>query len=118
MSKVTIHTTALELNWKLISLISDIDRFDASWGAIERREGQSLKELKSIATVRSVGASTRIEGSKLSEFTHQYRTLKLQKFANGNFTSLQLGNIGFNGILADAQIAGDAFDGIALLMKA
>lgn len=67
MSKVTIHTTALELNWKLISLISDIDRFDASWAAIERREGQSLKELKSIATVRSVGASTRIEGSKLSD---------------------------------------------------
>ncbi len=44
-----------------------IDRFDAAWTAIERREGQSLKELKSIATVRSVGASTRIEGSKLSD---------------------------------------------------
>ena len=51
----------------MISLISDIDRFDAEWQAIERREGQSLKELKAIATVRSVGASTRIEGSKLSD---------------------------------------------------
>jgi len=30
------------------------------------KEGQSLKQLKSIATVRSVGASTRIEGSKMS----------------------------------------------------
>jgi hypothetical protein len=48
-------------------MISEIDRFDASWQAVERREGQSLKELKSIATVRSVGASTRIEGSKLSD---------------------------------------------------
>lgn len=62
-----MHTQIIELNWKLISLISDIDRFDAAWQAIERREGQSLKELKSIATVRSVGASTRIEGSKLSD---------------------------------------------------
>jgi Fic family protein len=40
---------------------------DASWASVERREGQSLKQLKSIATVRSVGASTRIEGSKMSD---------------------------------------------------
>lgn len=67
MSKVNVHTEFLDINWSLIGLISDIDRFDASWAAIERREGQSLKELKSIATVRSVGASTRIEGSKLTD---------------------------------------------------
>ncbi len=48
-------------------MISQIDRFDASWASIEKREGQSLKQLKSIATVRSVGASTRIEGSKMSD---------------------------------------------------
>ncbi|MBS4064028.1 MAG: Fic family protein [Chitinophagaceae bacterium] len=57
----------LNLDWKLIALISQIDRFDASWTSIERREKQSLKQLKSIATVRSVGASTRIEGSKLTD---------------------------------------------------
>jgi len=67
MSKVNLHTQSLDLNWKLISLISDIDRFDAAWQSIERREGQTLRELKSIATVRSVGASTRIEGSRLSD---------------------------------------------------
>lgn len=67
MSKVSLNTQTIDLDWKLISLISDIDRFDASWQSIERREGQSLRELKSIATVRSVGASTRIEGSKLSD---------------------------------------------------
>ena len=44
--------------------MSRLDRFDAQWTTIEKREGQSLKQLKSIATVRSVGASTRIEGSK------------------------------------------------------
>ena len=60
------HTFRLNIDWELISLISKIDRFDASWTSIEKREGQSLKQLKSIATVRSVGASTRIEGSKLS----------------------------------------------------
>ena len=57
----------IEINWQLISWISQIDRFDAKWTNIEKREGQSLKQLKSIATVRSVGASTRIEGAKLSD---------------------------------------------------
>lgn len=62
-----IFTFQINLNWQLISAISQIDRFDASWTSIERKEKQSLKELKSIATVRSVGASTRIEGSKLTD---------------------------------------------------
>ncbi|MBT5530603.1 MAG: Fic family protein [Cytophagia bacterium] len=62
----TVHTFRLNIDWELINLISQVDRFDASWTSIEKREGQSLKQLKSIATVRSVGASTRIEGSKLS----------------------------------------------------
>lgn len=57
----------MTLDWKLIRLISQIDRFDASWASIEKKERQSLKQLKSIATVRSVGASTRIEGSKMSD---------------------------------------------------
>lgn len=61
-----VHTFKIDINWNLIGLISKIDRFDASWSSIEKTEGQSLKQLKSIATVRSVGASTRIEGSKMS----------------------------------------------------
>ncbi len=62
-----VYTLRINLDWQLISLISQIDRFDTSWNAIERREKQNLKQLKSIATVRSVGASTRIEGSKLTD---------------------------------------------------
>ncbi len=52
---------------QLTKEISQIDRFDASWTTIERREGQTLRQLKSIATVRSVGASTRIEGSRMTD---------------------------------------------------
>ncbi|MCT4603105.1 MAG: Fic family protein [Marinifilum sp.] len=62
-----VHTFRLNIDWELIRLISQIDRFDASWSTIEKKEGQSLKQLKSIATVRSVGASTRIEGSQMSD---------------------------------------------------
>ena len=62
-----IYDFSLNIDWKLIKLISEIDRFDASWTSVERKEGQNLKELKSIATVRSVGASNRIEGNKMSD---------------------------------------------------
>lgn len=62
-----VYNFKLNIDWKLINLISEIDRFDANWTAIERKEGQSLKELKSFATVRSVGASNRIEGNKMSD---------------------------------------------------
>jgi Fic family protein len=62
-----VYNFILKIDWKLIKLISEIDRFDANWTAIERREGQTLKELKSIATVRSVGASNRIEGNRMSD---------------------------------------------------
>ena len=56
----------LNLDWNLLKIVSKIDRFDASWTSIEKKEKQSLKQLKNTATVRSVGASTRIEGSKMS----------------------------------------------------
>ncbi len=62
-----VFTFGLNLDWSLLDLLSRIDRFDASWTSLEKTEGQSLKHLKSIATVRSVGASTRIEGSKMTD---------------------------------------------------
>ncbi len=62
-----VNTFQISIDWSLISLISAIDRFDASWASIERREGKTLKQLKSIAKIRSVGASTRIEGSRMSD---------------------------------------------------
>jgi len=62
-----VYNFNIDIAWKLIGIISQIDRFDATWSSIEKREVQSLKQLKSIATVLSVGASTRIEGSQLSD---------------------------------------------------
>jgi Fic family protein len=62
-----VHTFVLRPDWQLINAISKLDRFDATWSAVEKREGRNLKQLKSIATVRSVGASTRIEGSKMTD---------------------------------------------------
>lgn len=65
--KINLYTFQLDLNWELISLISQIDRFDASWASLQKQEFGQLKQLKSFATINSVGASTRIEGSQMSD---------------------------------------------------
>lgn len=65
--KADIYSFSLKLSWKLLSVISRIDRFDASWSSIERLESDNLRQLRHIATIQSVGASTRIEGSKMSD---------------------------------------------------
>lgn len=63
-----IHTFKLPIDLKLINNLSAIDRFGGKWTAIEKREGrQILKELRSVATVQSTGASTRIEGAKMTD---------------------------------------------------
>ncbi|MDL2323032.1 hypothetical protein LJC52_03500 [Bacteroidales bacterium OttesenSCG-928-A17] len=39
-----VYDLNLKVDWKLINIISQIDRFDSQWTAIERKEGQSLKQ--------------------------------------------------------------------------
>jgi Fic family protein len=64
--KAKVYDFSLTLTWEILGIISRIDRFDASWASIERLGG-NLRELRQIATIQSVGASTRIEGSKMSD---------------------------------------------------
>ena len=65
--KQKIYTFLLNIDWGLVGQLGKIDSFGGAWLAIEKRDKQSLKQLKSIETVRSVGASTRIEGSKMTD---------------------------------------------------
>lgn len=65
--KAKVYDFSLQLSWKILGVISRIDRFDASWTSIERLEGGNLRQLRHIATIQSVGASTRIEGSKMTD---------------------------------------------------
>lgn len=65
--KTKIYNFTIELNWKLLKQLSQIDRFDASWSTLEKKERNGLSSLKSIATIQSIGSSTRIEGSKMND---------------------------------------------------
>ena len=52
---------------EILKLIADIDEFKGRWKAIETLAPEKLTSLRRIATIESVGSSTRIEGSKLSD---------------------------------------------------
>lgn len=52
---------------ELQNLIDKIDQFKMSWQESSHLRPEQLKVLKHVATIESVGSSTRIEGSKLSD---------------------------------------------------
>jgi Fic family protein len=53
-------------NQLIIKKIAFIDSFKGKWTGLEIKESIYLKELKLIATIESIGSSTRIEGSTLT----------------------------------------------------
>jgi len=67
---------------KVINIIGYIDSFKGKWNSIEKKENYYLKELKRIATIESIGSSTRIEGAKLSdeEIEKLLNNVKITKF--------------------------------------
>ncbi|NVO12057.1 MAG: Fic family protein [Bacteroidales bacterium] len=55
-----------QTNQLILRLISFIDSFKGKWNIVESKENVFLKELRKIATIESIGSSTRIEGAKLT----------------------------------------------------
>jgi Fic family protein len=52
---------------EILRLISEIDEFKGQWRAIGNLAPERLNALKHVATIESVGSSTRIEGVKLTD---------------------------------------------------
>ncbi|MFC1539863.1 Fic family protein [Gemmatimonadota bacterium] len=52
---------------RLLNDIAQIDEFKGRWASIGRLAPERLSSLRRIATIESVGSSTRIEGSKLTD---------------------------------------------------
>lgn len=51
----------------MLALISKIDEFKGAWRALGTLAPERLLALRRVATIESIGSSTRIEGSKLSD---------------------------------------------------
>ena len=52
---------------RLVKAIGEIDEFKGRWEALGNLAPERLSALKRIATIESVGSSTRIEGVKLND---------------------------------------------------
>ena len=62
---IGIHS--LKITSEILSLIAEIDEFKGSWRALSLLEPERLLALKKVASIESIGSSTRIEGSDLSD---------------------------------------------------
>lgn len=73
----------ITLGADLVKLIAEIDEFKGRWEALKTLSPDRLSALRKVATIESVGSSTRIEGAKLSDA--QVETLlsniKIRSFA-------------------------------------
>jgi Fic family protein len=67
---------------EILGLISEIDEFKGAWRALGELAPEQLSALKKVATIESIGSSTRIEGSKLTdkEVEALLSNLEIQKF--------------------------------------
>ena len=62
-----INATTLVITPKILSLVAEIDEFKGAWRALGILAPDRLSALRRVATIESIGSSTRIEGSKLSD---------------------------------------------------
>ena len=62
----SFDVTTLRITPEILSLIAEIDEFKGAWRAIGRIAPERLSGLRRVATIESVGSSTRIEGAKLN----------------------------------------------------
>jgi Fic family protein len=62
-----IKISSLVVTNEILSLISEIDEFKGAWQAIGRIAPERLTSLRRVATIESIGSSTRIEGARLSD---------------------------------------------------
>ncbi|MXY25871.1 MAG: Fic family protein [Acidobacteria bacterium] len=63
----TPNVSSLRITPEILGLIAEIDEFKGAWLALGRLEPERLSRLRRVATIESVGSSTRIEGAKLSD---------------------------------------------------
>ena len=57
----------LQITPEVLNLIAGIDEFKGLWRALETLPPERLRTLRHVATIESIGSSTRIEGSRLSD---------------------------------------------------
>jgi len=78
-----LRTDTIQITPEILTLISRIDEFKGAWRALGTLAPERLSALRRVATIESIGSSTRIEGSKLSdrEVEQLLTNLEIKTFA-------------------------------------
>ncbi|MBI4749986.1 MAG: Fic family protein [Acidobacteria bacterium] len=76
-------TDTIQITHELLALIAEIEEFKGAWRALGSLAPDRLSALRRVATIESIGSSTRIEGSKLSdrEVERLLANLEIKSFA-------------------------------------
>jgi len=77
-----VITSTLQITPEFLALIARIDEFKGAWRALGTLAPDRLSALRRVATIESIGSSTRIEGSRLtdSEVEHLLSNLEIKAF--------------------------------------
>jgi len=62
-----LRTDTIRITPEMLALIAKIDEFKGAWRALGALAPERLSALRRVATIESIGSSTRIEGSKLTD---------------------------------------------------
>jgi Fic family protein len=62
-----INAATIQISPEILRLIAELDEFKGAWRALGTLAPERLSALRRVATIESIGSSTRIEGSKLTD---------------------------------------------------
>jgi Fic family protein len=62
-----IRTSTLAITPEMLRLVAEIDEFKGAWRSLGTLAPERLLALRRVATIESVGSSTRLEGAKLTD---------------------------------------------------
>ena len=81
-----IRSETLQITPEILNLIARIEEFKGAWRALGTLAPDRLSALRRVATIESIGSSTRIEGSKLSdrEVERLLSNLQIKSFATSD----------------------------------
>ena len=78
-----LRADTIQITPEILSLVARIDEFKGAWRTLGTLAPERLWALRRVATIESIGSSTRIEGSKLSdrEVEQLLSNLEIKSFA-------------------------------------
>lgn len=65
--KLDLDIHNIQLPLKLVNMLCRIDNFNGKWSLMGKIAPERMTSLQEVATIESIGSSTRIEGSQLSD---------------------------------------------------